>query len=780
MRDFPDFVVACRARFISRPRLPFFVCALFTLACLAVGLLSPVREDVRSLIPDSPPELVQAQQLLAAAPFMRFAVLTVGGQNPVANAVTLKERLRARGLRCLEWPDPLRLTPQKAAAVLDFLPSLLNASSYAELERRVLVQGGERLRGDLRNMYGLSGFLQRELTAKDPFALRGLLAERFAGLSVFGAARMREGIAVSADGKHALLLVASPVPMTDSSGSERFIEELNGLARDLPVILTGANRHSAENAAVIKGDLGRVLPLSLILTALIFFIYIRTLRGLALFALPTASLCAACAACVLVFGGLSGIVLGFGGVLLGITTDYAVHVYYALRGAPRPAQALRSVTGPLCLALSTSVCAFCMLLLSRIPVIGQLGIFASAGLIFAFACALFVLPHFLAPAALFGAAEETERGHMERLSLKNGVVIALWLGLAVLLGLLFSGLKMDGDIRRLGCTGPELARDEEQSGRIWGRKDSALVVVSAANREELLERDERAAALLRSRPETGRVTALSDFVPSHATQEQRRVLWRDFWTRNADAALRLTVEAGEGFSPSAFAPFAAWIRSEPPVLDLDGLRAHGLGFAADFMLSEDGGIFHSYIVHSGTEALPPELAAALKTEGAQTLSGERFRQEMAEASRRDIMRFGLPAFLVPALLLAAALRSPSRAAAALLPPTFGLGVVLAVLYLTGTAVNIYHIVALPLIMGLGVDYGIFSLHAQETRDTPAGRRAVLVSALTTLAGFGCLAAARHPALFSIGITVLCGISAAVFSALALVPLLRKEPAEGKR
>jgi predicted RND superfamily exporter protein len=48
-------------------------------------------------------------------------------------------------------------------------------------------------------------------------------------------------------------------------------------------------------------------------------------------------------------------------------------------------------------------------------------------------------------------------------------------------------------------------------------------------------------------------------------------------------------------------------------------------------------------------------------------------------------------------------------------------------------------------------------------------KAVLVSGLTTLAGFGALALALHPALHTIGVTVLLGIGAAFPSALLVIP-----------
>ena len=56
---------------------------------------------------------------------------------------------------------------------------------------------------------------------------------------------------------------------------------------------------------------------------------------------------------------------------------------------------------------------------------------------------------------------------------------------------------------------------------------------------------------------------------------------------------------------------------------------------------------------------------------------------------------------------------------------------------------------------------------------PETARAVLLAGLTTLAGFGALVLARHPALHSIGLTVLLGIGAAMPTALLVIPALRR-------
>ncbi len=109
-----------------------------------------------------------------------------------------------------------------------------------------------------------------------------------------------------------------------------------------------------------------------------------------------------------------------------------------------------------------------------------------------------------------------------------------------------------------------------------------------------------------------------------------------------------------------------------------------------------------------------------------------------------------------------------------LPVLTGLLVMFGGMAWLGLDLNLFNVIASILIIGLGVDYGIFMVcHAQQEVDT-ASTQAILVSGLTTLIGFGALVLAQHPALHSIGISVLLGISAAVPTAILVIPALRQK------
>lgn len=135
------------------------------------------------------------------------------------------------------------------------------------------------------------------------------------------------------------------------------------------------------------------------------------------------------------------------------------------------------------------------------------------------------------------------------------------------------------------------------------------------------------------------------------------------------------------------------------------------------------------------------------------------------------------AFLAVFLLLLARLRSLRDCLFVLAPLclagllTAALTVVLAIPF------NFANVIVIPLIFGLGVDSAIHLV--MRARESPAGlggigqatHRAVLLSALTTIASFGALSFSSHPGTASMGLLLTLAVLLSLFSTLILIPAL---------
>ncbi len=85
-------------------------------------------------------------------------------------------------------------------------------------------------------------------------------------------------------------------------------------------------------------------------------------------------------------------------------------------------------------------------------------------------------------------------------------------------------------------------------------------------------------------------------------------------------------------------------------------------------------------------------------------------------------------------------------------------------------------IALPLLMGIGIDYGVHIVHNYLEQDrnyrmSSATALAVTVDALTTIIGFGSLLLASHCGLQSLGRVLTLGIAICTLVSLIVLPAL---------
>lgn len=108
---------------------------------------------------------------------------------------------------------------------------------------------------------------------------------------------------------------------------------------------------------------------------------------------------------------------------------------------------------------------------------------------------------------------------------------------------------------------------------------------------------------------------------------------------------------------------------------------------------------------------------------------------------------------------------------------FGLSACVTILKLTGTPINMLNALAFPLILGVGVDYGMHVMLAMmEGANVREGLTTVVkplvISGLTTIAGFGALLVAQNPALKGLGLVCAVGVTCCLVSSLFFgVPVL---------
>jgi predicted RND superfamily exporter protein len=94
----------------------------------------------------------------------------------------------------------------------------------------------------------------------------------------------------------------------------------------------------------------------------------------------------------------------------------------------------------------------------------------------------------------------------------------------------------------------------------------------------------------------------------------------------------------------------------------------------------------------------------------------------------------------------------------------------------GVPFNPANIMTLPLVIGIGVTNGIHILNRYAEERTPgilsrSTGKAVLVSGLTAIAGFGSLVLAKHRGIHSLGLIMSIGIGTCMVAGLTFLPAL---------
>lgn len=779
------FVLGVYAQLKPYGKLTAFLLALFTAVCATSTFRLGIREDISALIPANPPELSQRFIYLQRAPFMSLLTVAVRceGHSPESLAEQLAEALKAEDPSLLVYTGPQKAFSVKNISHLCSLaPNLLTPEGLNGLE--TLLDPGyveKALARDVRMLISPEGLAFRDLIALDPLGICPMLLAPMQKTGVANGVHVRHGYFTDNMGRYALLLIHPQSPMTDSTAASALMEAIDRAIASLPEgtksFISGSYRHSAVNAQIVKEDLARVLPVSSLLIVLLFLLFIRKRQALSLLLVPSAAFALAGACVAVLLGGLSGIVVGFGSVLLGITADYAIHTYFSVSGAHSVEEGLKGVLPPLAAAMGTTSLAFAVLLFSSIPAIRQMALFALVGVTGAFIFSLFFLPLLLTPGTL-NSMKSPKRGTA---TLRTLPATGLAVFFLLIIVLAFACIRTDGDIRNLAYAPQELRHDEEAIRGIHRTNGLSLIVAPGngpvTGLDMALVVNDAVYGILRQAEEVPEesIVSIAPIFPSARKQEQARALWREFWQANTIEISQNVQKTAEdlGFAAEAFAPFKAWISNTPEAIGIELLRSSGLGFLLDISLSQTADNTLVYTTLAADVDLSPQTMQALADAGACIISPSSFREDMEQASGRDILIFC--SFTLFAVILSAciAVRGAVKSLAVLLPTLAGFTLVLILFHCTGTAVNLFHGAALPLVIALSVDYGIFMLAVLEGKLGSEGKKAVLFSGLTTLAGFGCLLLARHPALFSLGFVVSGGIGASLVMAIWGLPLLVK-------
>ena len=135
------------------------------------------------------------------------------------------------------------------------------------------------------------------------------------------------------------------------------------------------------------------------------------------------------------------------------------------------------------------------------------------------------------------------------------------------------------------------------------------------------------------------------------------------------------------------------------------------------------------------------------------------------------------AILAATVLLFVVLRRPGEVLLVLAPLLMTMVLTVAASFLLNVSLTLANVIALPLVLGLGIAFGIYLVLRQREGISIAQVlqsstcKAVLLSALTTMASFGALGFSRHQGMASLGTLLVLTLLLALICALVVLPAL---------
>lgn len=558
-------------------------------------------------------------------------------------------------------------------------------------------------------------------------------------------------------------------------GSEGSTSGADAAASALRIDAAGVPLFTDAAATRARDELGRIGAFStagVLLFALAFFGRIATLVLLA--GSVAAGFAAGLGAALGLFDSLALVTFVFGATLIGVAVDYGAHWFAFASSIPDPIARRRALAPGLLTAALSSALAYGVLIATPLPGLRQMGLLAAGGLLTTLAVVLFWLPY----ADRWAPRRDTRlvrflETRLPRLprwdELPRLGQAALALGAVAFLAVGAARIEWASGIRDLQFVPAGLAEAQTRLSTALRLPSPAQVfVVSGATEDAVLAAEERLLTALRADPTLDiQPLAMADYVPSAARQAEDARLVREALRRITP---RMTDVLGAGPqlpdpSPEAPRVTADAVLATPFGAALGHLR---LTSEADVAAGVEKTVAH-LVMLSGVRAEHLEKLRALESvaradgpDASATsdiatrvrfvnLTGDmetiltRYRNRVLESA---LAGFGLLALVALRIF---GLRNAWRA---LLPALFGMLGALAAFGWAGIPVTLFTTLAIVLVLGLGVDYGIFLTRSPTDGRTAA---AVLFSGVTTLLSFGLLAASETPALAAFGWTVVYGL-----------------------
>jgi predicted exporter len=608
------------------------------------------------------------------------------------------------------------------------------------------------------------GLVPRALLARDP---TGEFLAIMRGFDLGTMPQLRQGVWFSDDGKRAFLIAQTRAAGFDSVRQAAAIAKLRSTATainpQVTVTLTGPGAFAAESHRLIESDAWKLSICSaVVVLGMLIFVY-RSPLPVVLVMTPVAfGLLIGVLLVQAVFGSVHAITLGFAATLLGEAVDYPNYLLLNSARGESARNAAQRIGPTLALAVLTTVASAMALTLSSFRGLAQLGVLTMAGVAVAGLTTHRLIPWLLGSRVLDFRRLLVPAGASGRRAKWPGA-LALAATLAGAVGLAYTHPSWwEQDLTGISPVPAQMRELDASLRREMGAPEVSFFLASrGASETAALQAAEDIRPVLKKWQQENWIRSYDSpslYLPSAATQATRLSALPDTPTleKNLSEAMR-----GLAFRGGAFAPFVhdvAAARTQTPVTR-ETYAGTPLGAKLNALVIELEGQWLVLTPLGGVND-PGKLDAALAAmpdANTQLVDLKQVSAKMLDGTRREALRQAAWGVLLILLLLMVGLRSLRRTWRVAAPAVAALMLAVAVLAACGQKLNVFHLVALLLVLGIGLNYALFfERPAADAEDRERTRLALAVCSISTIATFGFLALSATPVLRAIGSTVALG------------------------
>ncbi|MCC7430918.1 MMPL family transporter [bacterium] len=629
--------------------------------------------------------------------------------------------------------------------------------------------------------------------------------------------------------EQALLVLIRPTKLAQDPGFSKILMgkvdqatkeafgEFEG-AKDLATIgFAGGYVSSISNEKSIQRDLVSSSGIVLIGIVLIFYLFYRNKRSLAYIVLPLLlGIIWTLGLAYLVIGSLNVITVVSSAILMGLGIDYSIHLYNRYLETDLqdtlPIDKIRatfSSTGVgVFYGALTSAFVFIGLMITDFKGLSELGFVSGSGLLLILFAMFTVFP---AELSFFGTKEVQKKLHFQETLAKlmeqnfrfvithpkyivTGTALVTIFMLVVLTGFLPTkisglGVPFEEDLQKIR---PETDKDIQVQAKISEKFNSnfkPLYVISKdQNSDKAIEKVSLLSATLDSLKVKGIVDnyqTITDYVPSLERQVKNIELIKKVDIEKVIKKINYELKEN-GFKPEKFETErlrkAFSIRKPIKIEDFERLGFHDV--ISKFYVNKDNEyrIKTQVFLNGYVEDLSKitSFEKDLKESGNQdTVTGIRVVvAEFMKIVKHDFFLATIFAALSVVITVIFTYRKTKHVILSLLPLTIAMIWMFGSMKILGIKINYANMIVTPLILGIGIDYGIYILTRYlenkehdifvVVRETGIS---LIFSALTTILGFGSLIFSQNRGIESIGILSTLGVVFCTVNSLILLPAL---------